>query len=65
MRKISSELIFAHLISTNYDRMKDTKYGVWPFLALMGIVVLLMLLEPHLSGTILILSIDLYLHHGR
>ena len=52
-------LIFAHLISTNYDRMKDPKYGVWPFLALMGIVVLLMLLEPHLSGTILILSIGI------
>ena len=52
-------LIFAHLISTNYDRMKDPKYGVWPFLALMGIVVLLMLLEPHLSGTILILAIGI------
>lgn len=59
LAKFAVVLIFAHLISTNYDRMKDTKYGVWPFLALMGIVVLLMLLEPHLSGTILILSIGI------
>ena len=56
LAKFAVVLIFAHLISTNYDRMKDPKYGVWPFLALMGIVVLLMLLEPHLSGTILIVG---------
>ena len=59
LAKFAVVLIFAHLISTNYDKMKDPKYGVWPFLALMGIVVLLMLLEPHLSGTILILSIGI------
>lgn len=59
LAKFAVVLIFAHLISTNYDRMKDLKYGVRPFLALMGIVVLLMLLEPHLSGTILILSIGI------
>lgn len=59
LAKFAVVLIFAHLISTNYDRMKDPKYGDWPFLALMGIVVLLMLLEPHLSGTILILSIGI------
>ena len=59
LAKFAVVLIFAHLISTNYDRMKDPKYGVWPFLALMGVVVLLMLLEPHLSGTILILSIGI------
>ena len=59
LAKFAVVLIFAHLISTNYDRMKDPKYGVWPLLALMGIVVRLMLLEPHLSGTILILSIGI------
>ena len=59
LAKFAVVLIFAHLISPNYDKMKDPKYGVWPFLALMGIVVLLMLLEPHLSGTILILSIGI------
>lgn len=59
LAKFAIVLIFAHLISTNYEKMKDPKYGVWPFLALMGVVVLLMLLEPHLSGTILILSIGI------
>ena len=37
--------------------MKNPRYGVWPFLVLLGVVVMLMLLEPHLSGTILIVSI--------
>lgn len=32
LAKFAVVLIFAHLISTNYDRMKDPKYGVWPFL---------------------------------
>ena len=57
LAKFAIVLIFAHLISVNYERMKNPRYGVWPFLVLLGIVVMLMLLEPHLSGTILIVSI--------
>ena len=57
LAKFAIVLIFAHLISVNYERMKNPRYGVWPFLVLLGVVVMLMLLEPHLSGTILIVSI--------
>ena len=57
LAKFAIVLIFAHLISVNYERTKNPRYGVWPCLVLLGVVVMLMLLEPHLSGTILIVSI--------
>lgn len=57
--KLAIVVLFAHLISINHDKMKNPKYGVWPFLILMGIVAMLMLLEPHLSGTILIVGIGI------
>lgn len=57
--KFTIVVIFAHLISINYDKMKNPKYGVWPFLVIMGVIAVLMILEPHLSGTILIVSIGI------
>ena len=57
LAKFAVVVIFAHLISLNHDRMKNPRYGVWPFLGILGVVAGLMLLEPHLSGTILILAI--------
>ena len=57
LAKFTIVVVFAHLISLNYDRMSDPRYGLWPFLSIMGIIALLMVLLPHLSGTILILSI--------
>lgn len=57
--KFTIVVVFAHLISVNYDKMKDPKYGVWPFLTIMGVIALLMILEPHLSGTILIVTIGI------
>lgn len=55
--KFAVIVLFAHLISMNYEKMKDPRYGIWPFLALLGLVCMLMVMEPHLSGTILILAI--------
>ena len=57
LAKFAVVVIFAHLISLNHDRMKNPRYGVWTFLGILGVVAGLMLLEPHLSGTILILAI--------
>ena len=37
--------------------MKTFRYGVLPFLLVLGTIAGLMLLEPHLSGTIIILGI--------
>ena len=55
--KFSVVLVFAHIISLNHDRMKTFSTGVLPFGVILGTVAVLMLLEPHLSGTLLILSI--------
>ena len=55
--KFAVVLVFAHIISLNHDRMKTFAAGVLPFGLILGVVTVLMLLEPHLSGTLLILSI--------
>ncbi len=55
--KFAVVLVFAHIISLNHDRMKTFTAGVLPFAAVLATVAVLMLLEPHLSGTLLILSI--------
>ncbi|HAN44555.1 MAG TPA: putative lipid II flippase FtsW [Ruminococcaceae bacterium] len=44
-------------IAKNYDNMKKFKVGILPFLIVFGIIAGLMVLEPHFSGTILILAI--------
>ena len=58
---VASELnvpvVFAHIIALNHDRMDSFAVGVVPFALVLGVVAVLMLLEPHLSGTVLILSI--------
>ena len=55
--KFAVIVLFAHIISINYAKMKTFSYGVIPFMIVLAPVVVLMILEPHLSGTILILSI--------
>ena len=55
--KFSVVLVFSHIISLNHDRMKTFSTGVLPFALILGVVTVLMLLEPHLSGTLLILGI--------
>ena len=49
--------LFAHIVSLNHEKMKTFRYGVLPFLLVLGTIAGLMLLEPHLSGTIIILGI--------
>ena len=55
--KFAVVLVFAHIISLNHDRMQTFATGVLPFMVILGAVTVLMLLEPHLSGTLLILGI--------
>ena len=55
--KFSVVLVFSHIIALNQSRMDQFRVGVLPFAAILGVVVVLMLLEPHLSGTLLILAI--------
>lgn len=59
--KFAIILTFAHLIavysSKRNDRMRTFKYGVLPFLLILGTVALLIRMEPHLSATIIVLII--------
>ena len=55
--KFAVVLVFSHIISLNHDRMRSFSTGVLPFALILGVVTVLMLLEPHLSGTLLILAI--------
>ena len=55
--KFAVVVAFAHTISLNASRMGRFSVGVLPFGLVLGAVAVLMLLEPHLSGTLLILGI--------
>ena len=54
--KMAVVLYFADTISHKKDKMRNPRYGIAPYLVVLGIISLLMLLEPHLSGTVLILG---------
>lgn len=55
--KFAVILTFSHIISLNHQRMKKFSVGVLPFAVVLGLMAVLMLLEPHLSGTLLLFGI--------
>lgn len=55
--KFAVVLLFAHLITQNYDKMKTFKYGIAPFGIALLPTCLLIYKEPHLSGALLVLGI--------
>ena len=55
--KFAVILLFAYWISQGEDKMKIAQYGYWRFMLVLGVVCGLVIIEPHLSGTILILAI--------
>ncbi len=56
--KIGVVLCFADLICRRRDRMQSIR-GLWPFAAILGVLALLLVLEPHFSATIIILAIGI------
>ncbi|MBS1327831.1 MAG: FtsW/RodA/SpoVE family cell cycle protein, partial [Oscillospiraceae bacterium] len=54
-------LLYAHLVSLNHKKMKTFTKGYLPFMAILGITCGLVFIEPHLSGTMLLLGIGLIL----
>ena len=52
--KFALVLIFAHLISINYDKMETFRYGVLPYGLLLALIAGLVILEPHVSATVII-----------
>ena len=59
--KFSVVLLFAHMISLNHDKMKSFQYGILPYGILLVIYAALIVFEPHLSATILILLLGVVL----
>lgn len=55
--KIGVILAFATLICRYKNLMGTFKYGVLPFVAVLGIIIVLLFLEPHLSASIIIIAI--------
>lgn len=55
--KIAIILFFANLICVYRNKMKTFKYGVLPFAGILGVTVLLLLLEPHLSASVIIIAV--------
>lgn len=61
--KFAVILLFAFIISNNYEKMRSKNlmesftYGVLPFAAVLLVLAVLLLLEPHLSATLLIFGI--------
>ena len=54
--KLAVIVYFSDSISKKKDKMRTTRYGVAPYLLILGVLAVLMLLEPHLSGTVLIVG---------
>lgn len=54
--KFAVVLLFASLISSNYSKMKKIKFIIF-LVAILGLTCVLVVLEPHLSATVLIFSI--------
>lgn len=55
--KLGIILFFADSISKKKDKMRTFRYGILPYGVILAIIAGLMLMEPHLSGTVLMLGI--------
>ena len=59
--KFALIVLYDHLVSLNHKKMKTFTKGYLPFMAILGITCGLVFIEPHLSGTMLLLGIGLIL----
>lgn len=54
--KLGVIVFFADSISKKREKMLTWRYGIFPYMAILGVMAILMLAEPHLSGAILIVG---------
>lgn len=59
--KFSVVLLFSHMISLNHDKMKTFQYGILPYGIILVIYAGLIIFEPHLSATIIIMALGVVL----
>ncbi len=55
--KFALIVVFAHMISLYADKMGTFRYGVLPFVGVLGLFAALVFLENHMSGTLIILAL--------
>ena len=55
--KIGVILAFSTMICRYKEKMKTFRYGIVPFAAILGVIVLLLAVEPHLSAAIIIILV--------
>lgn len=57
--KLTMIMVFAYIMSANYKYMQTIKYGIVPYVLIMGAVLAMTLMQRHLSATIIIACIGL------
>ncbi len=57
LAKLAVILSFSALICRFKSKMKSFKYGILPFVGILGIIVGLLILEPHFSASVIIIAI--------
>ncbi len=55
--KLAIIMSFSAMIASFKDKMKTFRYGILPFISILALFAGLMLLQPHISGTILIVAV--------
>ncbi len=61
LMKFAIIILFSYLIVQNYNKMQKFSMGILPFGILLGLVVVLLMKQPHLSCTILICCVGVCL----
>ena len=61
LAKFAVVLLFAHIVSLNHKKMKTLTKGFLPLFGILALTCGLVVLEPHLSGTMLIVFLGLAL----
>ncbi|MCM1577540.1 MAG: putative lipid II flippase FtsW [Ruminococcus sp.] len=59
--KLTMVMVFAYMMSANYKNMQTVKYGIVPYLLIMGIILAITVAQRHLSATIIIACIGIAL----
>lgn len=59
LAKLGLVLYYAMLISHYKEKMKTFRYGILPFALILGVIVVLLALEPHVSAILIISAIAL------
>lgn len=55
--KLAVVMSFATLMTQYRDRMSDWRYGLLPYVVILGIIAVLLYMEPHMSATLIILAV--------